>query len=184
MCAVRGNKRHLWNAWSATEGMWLTSSYPILLWKVCFYQITGVTSAHCKHCRWHFIALVSLMLVLLSSLQELITAWYIGFLCLILASFLVYSVEKESNEEFETYADALWWGLVRPNRPKNNWNPLQPGPRLSNEAVTLVNVSPDHSHHHWLRRQGSQDLEWTLVGSHIQHDRRGLLCSSCCKCEG
>ena len=45
--------------------------------------------------------------------QELITAWYIGFLCLILASFLVYSVEKESNDEFETYADALWWGLVR-----------------------------------------------------------------------
>ncbi|XP_028265216.1 potassium voltage-gated channel subfamily KQT member 2-like isoform X3 [Parambassis ranga] len=44
--------------------------------------------------------------------KELITAWYIGFLCLILASFLVYSVEKDSNEEFETYADALWWGLI------------------------------------------------------------------------
>ncbi|KAF3696571.1 Potassium voltage-gated channel subfamily KQT member 2 [Channa argus] len=44
--------------------------------------------------------------------KELITAWYIGFLCLILASFLVYSVEKELNDEFETYADALWWGLV------------------------------------------------------------------------
>lgn len=45
--------------------------------------------------------------------QELITAWYIGFLCLILASFLVYSVEKDNNAEmFETYADALWWGLV------------------------------------------------------------------------
>ncbi|XP_042266122.1 potassium voltage-gated channel subfamily KQT member 2-like [Thunnus albacares] len=44
--------------------------------------------------------------------KELITAWYIGFLCLILASFLVYSVEKESNTEFETYADALWWGLI------------------------------------------------------------------------
>uniref|UniRef100_A0A3B4YTY6 Potassium voltage-gated channel, KQT-like subfamily, member 2a n=2 Tax=Stegastes partitus TaxID=144197 RepID=A0A3B4YTY6_9TELE len=44
--------------------------------------------------------------------KELITAWYIGFLCLILASFLVYSVEKESNIEFETYADALWWGLI------------------------------------------------------------------------
>nr|XP_054602107.1 potassium voltage-gated channel subfamily KQT member 2 isoform X8 [Nothobranchius furzeri] len=44
--------------------------------------------------------------------KELITAWYIGFLCLILASFLVYSVEKESNDEFETYADALWWGLI------------------------------------------------------------------------
>ncbi|XP_035016240.1 potassium voltage-gated channel subfamily KQT member 2 isoform X3 [Hippoglossus stenolepis] len=44
--------------------------------------------------------------------KELITAWYIGFLCLILASFLVYSVEKELNNEFETYADALWWGLI------------------------------------------------------------------------
>ncbi|XP_029995342.1 potassium voltage-gated channel, KQT-like subfamily, member 2a isoform X2 [Sphaeramia orbicularis] len=44
--------------------------------------------------------------------KELITAWYIGFLCLILASFLVYSVEKEENKEFETYADALWWGLI------------------------------------------------------------------------
>ncbi|XP_016330257.1 potassium voltage-gated channel subfamily KQT member 2-like [Sinocyclocheilus anshuiensis] len=45
--------------------------------------------------------------------KELITAWYIGFLCLILASFLVYSVEKDDNAEmFDTYADALWWGLV------------------------------------------------------------------------
>lgn len=55
-------------------------------------------------------------------MQELITAWYIGFLTLILSSFLVYLVEKdvpekdangvEMKEEFETYADALWWGLV------------------------------------------------------------------------
>ncbi|XP_025778773.1 potassium voltage-gated channel subfamily KQT member 3 [Puma concolor] len=53
---------------------------------------------------------------------ELITAWYIGFLTLILSSFLVYLVEKdvpevdaqgeEMKEEFETYADALWWGLI------------------------------------------------------------------------
>ncbi|KAK2095010.1 Potassium voltage-gated channel sub KQT member 3 [Saguinus oedipus] len=53
--------------------------------------------------------------------KELITAWYIGFLTLILSSFLVYLVEKdvpevdaqgeEMKEEFETYADALWWGL-------------------------------------------------------------------------
>lgn len=60
--------------------------------------------------------------------QELITAWYIGFLTLILSSFLVYLVEKdvpevdaqgeEMKEEFETYADALWWGLVsHPCRP-------------------------------------------------------------------
>ncbi|KAM5211721.1 potassium voltage-gated channel subfamily KQT member 3 isoform 1-T1 [Hipposideros larvatus] len=54
--------------------------------------------------------------------KELITAWYIGFLTLILSSFLVYLVEKdvpevdaqgeEIKEEFETYADALWWGLI------------------------------------------------------------------------
>ncbi|XP_056294578.1 LOW QUALITY PROTEIN: potassium voltage-gated channel subfamily KQT member 2 [Pseudoliparis swirei] len=44
--------------------------------------------------------------------KELITAWYIGFLCLILGSFLVYLAEKEDNEQFETYADALWWGLI------------------------------------------------------------------------
>ena len=64
-------------------------------------------------------------------LQELITAWYIGFLTLILSSFLVYLVEKdvpekdangvEMKEEFETYADALWWGLV-----SNSRNTLSP----------------------------------------------------------
>ncbi|XP_075993668.1 potassium voltage-gated channel subfamily KQT member 3 isoform X2 [Genypterus blacodes] len=60
--------------------------------------------------------------------KELITAWYIGFLSLILASFLVYLVEKDdvsmgmidpdnptaqpSPQDFDTYADALWWGLI------------------------------------------------------------------------
>ncbi|XP_043566856.1 potassium voltage-gated channel subfamily KQT member 2-like isoform X2 [Chiloscyllium plagiosum] len=44
--------------------------------------------------------------------KELITAWYIGFLCLILASFLVYLAEKDDNQDFATYADALWWGLI------------------------------------------------------------------------
>lgn len=62
------------------------------------------------------------LIVRLFLFQELITAWYIGFLTLILSSFLVYLVEKdvpekdangvEMKEEFETYADALWWGLV------------------------------------------------------------------------
>lgn len=42
----------------------------------------------------------------------MVTAWYIGFLCLILASFLVYLAEKGENDHFDTYADALWWGLV------------------------------------------------------------------------
>ncbi|KAI5629120.1 potassium voltage-gated channel subfamily KQT member 5 isoform X1 [Silurus asotus] len=44
--------------------------------------------------------------------KELVTAWYIGFLVLIFASFLVYLVEKDINREFSTYADALWWGTI------------------------------------------------------------------------
>uniref|UniRef100_A0A8C5WUV1 Ion transport domain-containing protein n=1 Tax=Laticauda laticaudata TaxID=8630 RepID=A0A8C5WUV1_LATLA len=53
--------------------------------------------------------------------KELITAWYIGFLTLILSSFLVYLMEKDvlekdedgkETKEFGTYADALWWGLI------------------------------------------------------------------------
>ncbi|KAJ8395792.1 hypothetical protein AAFF_G00028390 [Aldrovandia affinis] len=44
--------------------------------------------------------------------KELITAWYIGFLVLIFASFLVYLAEKDINTEFNTYADSLWWGTI------------------------------------------------------------------------
>ncbi|XP_053432242.1 potassium voltage-gated channel subfamily KQT member 4 isoform X2 [Nycticebus coucang] len=42
--------------------------------------------------------------------KELITAWYIGFLVLIFASFLVYLAEKDANADFSSYADSLWWG--------------------------------------------------------------------------
>uniref|UniRef100_A0A8C8A0U1 Potassium voltage-gated channel, KQT-like subfamily, member 5b n=1 Tax=Oryzias sinensis TaxID=183150 RepID=A0A8C8A0U1_9TELE len=44
--------------------------------------------------------------------KELVTAWYIGFLVLIFASFLVYLVENKFNKDFATYADALWWGTI------------------------------------------------------------------------
>nr|XP_043908683.1 potassium voltage-gated channel subfamily KQT member 4 isoform X4 [Solea senegalensis] len=44
--------------------------------------------------------------------KELITAWYIGFLVLIFASFLVYLAEKDNNTDFNTYADSLWWGTI------------------------------------------------------------------------
>ena len=53
-------------------------------------------------------------------LQELITTLYIGFLALILCSYLVYIAEKDekggtvqgakgSERHFESYADALWY---------------------------------------------------------------------------
>ncbi len=48
----------------------------------------------------------------LLSLQELITTIYIGFLGLVFSSFLIYLVEKEGNDHFKSFADALWWGVV------------------------------------------------------------------------
>uniref|UniRef100_A0A1B8XXA7 Potassium voltage-gated channel subfamily KQT member 2 n=1 Tax=Xenopus tropicalis TaxID=8364 RepID=A0A1B8XXA7_XENTR len=74
--------------------------------------------------------------------KELITAWYIGFLCLILASFLVYLAEKEDNDMFDTYADALWWGLITlttigyGDKYPKTWNG-----RLLAATFTLIGVS-------------------------------------------
>ncbi|XP_045117003.1 potassium voltage-gated channel subfamily KQT member 1-like isoform X5 [Portunus trituberculatus] len=44
--------------------------------------------------------------------QELITTVYIGFLGLIFSSFLVYLVEKDNNDHFKNFPDALWWGVI------------------------------------------------------------------------
>uniref|UniRef100_A0A8D8QJW1 Potassium voltage-gated channel subfamily KQT member 1 n=2 Tax=Cacopsylla melanoneura TaxID=428564 RepID=A0A8D8QJW1_9HEMI len=56
--------------------------------------------------------------------QELITTLYIGFLGLIFSSYFVYLAEKDEKGEggitspggkpnsFNTYADALWWGVI------------------------------------------------------------------------
>ncbi|KAI6181774.1 KCNQ potassium channel [Aphelenchoides besseyi] len=44
--------------------------------------------------------------------QELLTTLYIGFLGLIFSSFLVYICEKNYNEKYETFADALYWGVI------------------------------------------------------------------------
>ncbi|MCI4390686.1 hypothetical protein PGIGA_G00125620 [Pangasianodon gigas] len=89
--------------------------------------------------------------------KELITAWYIGFLSLILSSFLVYLVEKDvvfmtlptdedgtptPAQDFDTYADALWWGLITlttigyGDKTPKTW----PG-RLLAGTFTLIGVS-------------------------------------------
>uniref|UniRef100_A0AAY4EW20 Potassium voltage-gated channel subfamily KQT member 2 n=1 Tax=Denticeps clupeoides TaxID=299321 RepID=A0AAY4EW20_9TELE len=74
--------------------------------------------------------------------KELITAWYIGFLCLILASFLVYLAEKEDNEMFETYADALWWGLITLTTiGYGDKYPITWNGRLLAATFTLIGVS-------------------------------------------
>ena len=53
-------------------------------------------------------------------MQELITTLYIGFLGLIFSSYFVYLAEKDverldNTKGFKSYADALWWGVVRTN---------------------------------------------------------------------
>ncbi|XP_061112784.1 potassium voltage-gated channel subfamily KQT member 2-like isoform X2 [Conger conger] len=74
--------------------------------------------------------------------KELITAWYIGFLCLILASFLVYLAEKEDNQEFATYADALWWGLITLTTiGYGDKYPITWNGRLLAATFTLIGVS-------------------------------------------
>ncbi|PVD29274.1 hypothetical protein C0Q70_11871 [Pomacea canaliculata] len=46
--------------------------------------------------------------------QELITTLYIGFLGLIFSSYFVYLAERgeEERDDFKSYADALWWGVI------------------------------------------------------------------------
>ena len=59
--------------------------------------------------------------------QELITTLYIGFLGLIFSSYFMYLAEKDevaigadgrpgkAKSDFQSYADALWWGVVSHN---------------------------------------------------------------------
>jgi len=44
--------------------------------------------------------------------QELLTTLYIAFLILIFSSFVMYLAEKDVNLEFESFAHALWWGVI------------------------------------------------------------------------
>jgi hypothetical protein len=51
---------------------------------------------------------------------ELITTMYMGFIVLIITSYLVYLAERdyiiEGIKPFESYADALWFGIVTGRR--------------------------------------------------------------------
>ena len=77
-------------------------------------------------------------------LKELITTLYIGFLALIFSSYFVYLSEKDvigptGSKSFNSYADALWWGVVSYTEPS-----------CRDFSLTL-NYS-DHRHHYWIRR--------------------------------
>lgn len=116
-------------------------------------------------------------------LQELITAWYIGFLCLILASFLVYLAEKEDNDQFETYADALWWGLVRPFTHRHTHDDWPADLSLGRTIwLTFPFLSQsDHLDNHWLWRQVPNHLERSSACCNFHSDWSVILCSACCE---
>ncbi|XP_066023679.1 potassium voltage-gated channel subfamily KQT member 1 isoform X2 [Pocillopora verrucosa] len=44
--------------------------------------------------------------------QELLTTFYLGFISLIFASFVLYMVEKDSNSDFDSWPSSFWWGVV------------------------------------------------------------------------
>ncbi|XP_034027439.1 potassium voltage-gated channel subfamily KQT member 2-like [Thalassophryne amazonica] len=130
--------------------------------------------------------------------KELITAWYIGFLCLILASFLVYSVERESNDEFETYADALWWGLITlttigyGDKVPKTWNGRLLGATFSMIGVAFfalpagilgsgfaLKVQEQHRQKHFEKRRnpaaGLIQAAWRFYATNLS--RTDLLCT-------
>ncbi|KAI3388562.1 hypothetical protein SNEBB_006789 [Seison nebaliae] len=72
-----------------------------------FFQILRMLRMDRKGGTWKLLASV-----VWAHRQELMTNVYIGFLCLIFSSFLMYLVEKDLNPRINSYADALWWGIV------------------------------------------------------------------------
>lgn len=43
---------------------------------------------------------------------ELITGVYIGFIILLTSSYLIFICEKEANQSFRTYSDAVYWSII------------------------------------------------------------------------
>lgn len=50
--------------------------------------------------------------VVYSQRIHLAIVFYMGFLALIFISFVIYFVEKDENEDFESLASAMWWAVI------------------------------------------------------------------------
>ena len=50
--------------------------------------------------------------VIIKHKYELITSVYIGFIILLLSSYLIYICENKVNSSFHTYSDALYWATI------------------------------------------------------------------------
>ncbi|XP_065565968.1 potassium voltage-gated channel subfamily KQT member 1-like isoform X2 [Artemia franciscana] len=86
-----------------TNGRFATSTLRILR----FFQILRMVRMDRRGGTWKLLGSV-----VYAHRQELITTLYIGFLGLIFTSFLVYLAEKDTNEMFANFANALWWGVI------------------------------------------------------------------------
>jgi len=72
-----------------------------------FFQILRLVRVDRKGGTWKLLGSV-----VYAHRQELLTTLYIDFLILVFSSFTMYLVEKDVNAEFESYAHALWWGVI------------------------------------------------------------------------
>lgn len=90
------------------SGLGFTNDSPFQAEVVC--ALTYVRGPHVKTDSFVF-ASISFFGIFISQ-QELFTTMYIGFLALIFGSFLIYLVEKKDNRKIQSFADALWWGIV------------------------------------------------------------------------
>jgi len=72
-----------------------------------FFQILRLVRMDRKGGTWKLLGSV-----VYAHRQELLTTLYIDFLILVFSSFIMYRVEKDDNAEFESFAHALWWGVI------------------------------------------------------------------------
>lgn len=94
---------------------------------------------------------------------------YIGFLGLIFASFLVYMWEKDVNEKFSNFAQALWWGVVCSQK------------KAEKRVLELFNFDPDNVVHCRLWRYGAHHLAGQIDCLMLCPVGHIVLCATCGK---
>ena len=80
--------------------------YVIIVWNQIKSCISWLLT--CITCGFAYDLVINLSL----SNQELLTTFYLGFITLIFASFVLYMVEKDSNQDFKNWPSSFWWGIV------------------------------------------------------------------------
>lgn len=74
---------------------------------VRFIQIFQMVRLDFKFRPWRMMASV-----VYSQRIHLAIVFYMGFLALILISFVIYFVEKDQNKDFDSLASSMWWAVI------------------------------------------------------------------------